>query len=253
MTRYALDICYHGKAYAGWQRQPNAITVQEILENALSTLLRKETTVVGAGRTDAGVHADQLIVHFDHEGDLPRNFFYGINGILPHDIAVNRLLKPNNPDFHARFDAISRSYIYRIILRKSPLAYGQALWVRQELDFEAMNAASELMRQYTDFASFCKAHGDNKTTLCNLTYAYWERTGFEARLHISANRFLRGMVRAVVGTLLEVGKGKISLDEFAAIIEAKDRKRAGANVAPEGLSLTEVNYPLNSFQQLFPA
>lgn len=252
IMRYVLDISYHGKAYAGWQIQPNANTVQAELEKALSTLLRQAVGVIGAGRTDAGVHARQLIVHFDYEGALPSNFFYGVNGILPHDIAVHRLLQPTAEDFHARFDAISRSYEYHLVLQKTPLAHGLAYWVRQKLDFSLMNEAASEMTAYQDFASFCKAHGDNKTTLCDLSHAYWEPQGDKWIFHIKANRFLRGMVRAVVGTLLEVGKGKISVADFKQIIESKDRKLAGANVAAEGLFLTEVAYPEGSFHQLFP-
>lgn len=250
--RYVLDISYHGKAYAGWQRQPNANSVQEELEKAVATLLRQPIGTIGAGRTDAGVHARQLIVHFDYEAALPANFFYGLNGILPHDIAVHRLLRPENQGFHARFDAISRSYEYHLVLQKTPLSYGLAYWVRQELDFASMNQAAKTMTSHQDFASFCKAHGDNKTTLCDLSHAFWEQRGDKWVFHIKANRFLRGMVRAVVGTLIEVGKGKISVDDFREIIEGKDRKLAGANVAPEGLFLTEVAYPEGSFYQLFP-
>jgi tRNA pseudouridine38-40 synthase len=162
------------------------------------------------------------------------------------------LLRPENPGFHARFDAISRSYEYHLVLQKTPLSYGLAYWVRQELDFAAMNQAAKTMTSYQDFASFCKAHGDNKTTLCELSHAFWEQQGDTWVFHIKANRFLRGMVRAVVGTLIEVGKGKISVDDFREIIEGKDRALAGANIAPEGLFLTEVAYPEGSFHQLFP-
>ncbi len=250
--RYVLDISYHGKAFAGWQRQNNAHTVQEALEEALATILRQPISATGAGRTDAGVHARQLIVHFDYQEALPPNFFHGLNGILPHNVAVRRLLQAHNEDFHARFDALSRSYEYHLVSLKSPLAYGLALWVRQELDFQAMNEAAAIMPEYQDFASFCKAHGDNKTTLCDLSHAFWEKRQDRWIFHIKANRFLRGMVRAVVGTLLEVGKGKIGLEDFRAILEARDRKFAGPNVAAEGLYLTEVNYPENSFNQIFP-
>lgn len=250
--RYVLDISYHGKAYAGWQRQINANTVQEELEKAMATLLRQPISTLGAGRTDAGVHARQLIVHFDYEGALPTNFFYGVNGVLPHDIAVHRLLQPTDEEFHARFDALSRTYEYHLVRQKTPLSYGVSFWVRQELDFVAMNKAARSMANYTDFASFCKAHGDNKTTLCNLSHAYWEKQGDIWVFHIKANRFLRGMVRAVVGTLLEVGKRKMTVKGFQQIIEGKDRKLAGANIAAEGLFLTEVTYPEGSLRPIFP-
>ena len=252
MARHVIDISYHGKPFAGWQRQPNAHSVQAELEQALATILRQPIACTGAGRTDAGVHAMQLMVHFDYEKPLPDNFFYGLNGILPPSVAVNRLLRPISQDFHARFDATSRSYAYHLVRRKSPLAQGLALWVRQELDFEAMNEAAALMPGYEDFASFCKAHGDNKTTLCKLDHAYWEKKEDKWIFHIKANRFLRGMVRAVTGTLLEVGKGKMNAEDFGNIIEAKDRTKAGPNVAAEGLFLTEVAYPKGSLEVYFP-
>ena len=245
--RYVLDISYKGTHYAGWQIQPNAITVQEVLQEALTTFLRKPTTCTGAGRTDAGVHARQLIVHFDHEGPLNPRFLHAVNGILPADIAVNAVCKSADPDFHARFHALNRAYVYQIVRRKSPLHEDFAYWVRYKLDVEAMNKAGELLKEYEEFGSFCKAYAANETNLCDIHHAYWEETDELLLFHIKANRFLRGMVRAVVGTLLEIGRGKIGMEGFRKVIEAQDRSAAGPAVAAKGLFLTEVNYPENSF------
>jgi tRNA pseudouridine38-40 synthase len=245
--RYVLDISYHGARYAGWQIQANAHTVQAELEQALGTILRQKIATTGAGRTDAGVHARQLMVHFDFPDPLPERFHFGLNGILPPDVAVNQVFRPARPDFHTRFDALSRSYDYQLVLRKSPLLQGAALWVRQPLNFEAMNEAAACLPAYQDFASFCKAHGDNRTTLCELHHAFWEQTSpYTWAFHIKANRFLRGMVRAVVGSLLEVGKGNWTLADFRSMVEARDRRKAGPNVLPYGLYLAEVSYPEGS-------
>ena len=240
--RYVLDLSFDGTSYAGWQIQPNALAVQEVLEQALTTLLRAPTTVVGAGRTDAGVHAHQMIAHFDFSGKLPEEPLYKLNGLLPHEIAVKEIFVAKKADFHARFSALKRSYTYRITLRKDPFEQQYALWVRQALDLSLMQNAADKLLEYHDFASFCKAHGNNATTLCQLSHAYWERENDLLLFYIGANRFLRGMVRAIVGTLLEVGSGKVSLERFIQIIEAKDRSIAGPNVAAKGLSLTQVNY-----------
>ncbi len=248
--RYALDISYDGTAYGGWQVQPNANTVQAEVEKALSTFFRMPMSCMGAGRTDAGVHARQLAVHFDGPEELEGRFYNSMNGLLPEDIAVKAVYRAVNPDFHARFDAVSRAYEYHVVTQKWPTTRGYAMWVRKALDFEAMNRAAALMPQYEDFASFCKAHADNKTTLCEVQHAYWEQQTPGWVFHIKANRFLRGMVRAVVGTLLLVGEGKISVEEFAQIIEKKDRAYAGPNVKAKGLFLTEVNYPPGSFEWL---
>ena len=248
--RYALDISYDGTTYGGWQLQPNTNTVQAELEKALSTFFRAQTSCVGAGRTDAGVHARQLIVHFDGPAQLSDRFYNSMNGLLPADISVKAVYRTINPDFHARFDALSRAYEYFVVTQKWPATRGHSLWVRKALDFEQMNKAAALMPQYQDFASFCKAHADNKTTLCEIKHAYWEQQAPGWVFHIKANRFLRGMVRGVVGTLLLVGEGRISVSDFAKIIEAHDRAAAGPNVKAKGLFLTEVAYPEGSFELL---
>ena len=241
--RYVLDIAYDGTSFAGWQRQPNAHSVQAELEAALSTALRQETTCTGAGRTDAGVHARQLIVHFDHPGELPEQLRHRLNALLPPTVAVNGLFRPADPDFHSRFHAVRRAYVYQIVRRKDPFTREQATWVRHDLDLAAMQAAAALLPDYEDFASFCKAHGAQETTLCRLDAAFWREEGELLCFHIAANRFLRGMVRAIVGTLLEVGRGRRDLADFRRVIEARDRRAAGPNAPPQGLFLTEVSYP----------
>lgn len=248
--RYFLDISYKGTHYAGWQVQRNAHTVQAELDRALSVLLREEVQSMGAGRTDTGVHAQQLIVHFDTETALQPGLLHSLNGLLPYDIAVRALLQPHNPDLHARFDAISRAYVYRVVRRKSPIEREFALWVRQELDLEKMQEAAALLLEYDDFASFCKAHGDNQTTLCRMDRAEWEVKGDLLLFHVQANRFLRGMVRALVGTQLLVGSGKMELADFRRVIEARDRKQAGPNADARGLFLVAVGYPADSFTVL---
>lgn len=241
--RYVLEIAYKGTNYAGWQIQPNAHTVQAELEQALKIVFRQEISTVGAGRTDAGVHASQLFVHFDYDGVLPKTLVNSLNGILPPDVAIKGLYIPSNNDFHTRFRAISRAYIYQIVLCKSPLNQDFSMWVRQSLNVEFMNTAAALLLEYEDFASFCKAHGDQKTTLCRMDHAYWEITPDMLRFHIKANRFLRGMVRAIVGSLIWVGTEKVSVKDFQKMIEAKDRRKAGPNAKAKGLILSEVNYP----------
>ncbi|MEM7369408.1 MAG: tRNA pseudouridine(38-40) synthase TruA [Bacteroidota bacterium] len=245
--RYILDISYQGANYAGWQIQPNANTVQAELDAALSTLLRTDIRSTGAGRTDAGVHARQLIVHFDHAGEIPHSLLHGLNGILPYDIAANALFQPTTSDFHSRFTATSRSYVYQIVRQKSPEYYLTAHWIRYQIDVENMNRAAALLLEYDEFGSFCKAHADNATNLCQMYHAYWEESQDLLCFHIKANRFLRGMVRAIVGTLLLVGRGKMSLSEFRAVIEAQDRTAAGPAAEAKGLFLTEVGYPEESF------
>lgn len=248
--RYFIEITYHGAGYAGWQSQLNATGVQAVVEEALFTLLRQATPVTGAGRTDAGVHARQLFAHFDTEIALPDLFVRRMNGVLPQDIAVIQLCEPQPPDLHARFDAVSRAYEYVITTRKSPLHMGRSMWVKQELDVEAMRQGAALLLEYEDFASFCKAHGQQETTLCTLTEARWEEQEHLLIFHIRANRFLRGMVRGIVGTLISVGKGHLTVGDFRRILEAQDRQAAGMQADACGLTLTEVTYPEGSLRTL---
>ncbi|MEZ4829548.1 MAG: tRNA pseudouridine(38-40) synthase TruA [Bacteroidia bacterium] len=246
--RYFLDISYKGTHYAGWQKQMNANTVQEELEKALSMALGNETPSTGAGRTDTGVHARQLMVHFDSEQELNHSFVHSLNGILPYDIAVNQLLIPQNPQLHARFDAIARRYEYRIARKKSPLDWEFAMWVRYPLNLEKMNAAARLLHNYSEFGAFCKAHGANLTNICTISRALWEaQPDGSLMFTIEADRFLRGMVRAIVGTMLWVGGEKITVEEFESIIQSQNRSKAGPAADAKGLSLVEVKYPEGSF------
>ncbi|MDH7444718.1 tRNA pseudouridine(38-40) synthase TruA [Aquimarina sp. 2201CG14-23] len=241
--RYFLELSYNGTPYHGWQRQPNAITVQEVLEKSLSILLRVKTDVVGAGRTDTGVHAKQIMAHFDSEEVLDVvQFKYKLNSILPSEIAIQKIDKVQE-DAHARFDAISRSYEYIITLSKNPFKIHNAYFVKKELDVDLMNEAAKILLNYTSFKCFSKSKTDVKTYNCNITEAIWEMNGDVLVFRISANRFLRNMVRAIVGTLLEIGEHKLNLNDLIDIIHSEDRSKAGYSVPAHGLYLTEVQYP----------
>lgn len=247
--RYFLYCSYKGTAYHGWQIQPNGISVQEVLTNALRTILNdNELEIVGAGRTDAGVHAKTMVAHFDAEltDDLYNNFVKRLNSFLPPDIAAARLCKVA-PDAHARFDATARRYEYHISLDKNVFKTEFAARIFHPLNFNEMNRAAALLKEYRDFTSFSKLHTDVKTNNCVITYAEWSRSNDEWIFTIEADRFLRNMVRAVVGTLLEVGRGKLSIDGFKSIIEAKDRCKAGTSAPAQGLFLIDVTYPESIF------
>ncbi|MEN1785061.1 MAG: tRNA pseudouridine(38-40) synthase TruA [Bacteroidota bacterium] len=245
--RYFLELAYQGGAYHGWQRQPNAITVQEVLERALSTLLRINITVVGAGRTDAGVHAKQLFVHFETPTiEATDHLVHRLNAFLPQDIAVTQIA-PVHANVHARFDAVSRTYEYLVVTTKNPFYKDSAHLVPLPLDIPQMTTAASLLMDYQDFKCFSKAHSDVKTYLCDITHAEWTNTGDLLRFTITADRFLRNMVRAIVGTLLEIGLGKRSVAEMKSIIESRDRSRAGVSVPAKGLYLTRVTYPDNIY------
>lgn len=244
MARYFIYLSYDGAAYHGWQVQPNAVTVQQCLEEALTTLLRVPTQVVGAGRTDAGVNAALMVAHVDFASsvDVP-HLVYKLNRILPPDIAVKTLRRVKD-DAHARFDAISRKYHYRVVTCKSPFVRRYACRVQPDIDFALMNRAAEILYEYTDFTSFSKLHTDVKTNNCRVMRAVWSRVGENEWLfEIKADRFLRNMVRAIVGTLLQVGRGKLSLEGFRAIIENKERGEAGDSAVGEALFLVDVEYP----------
>ena len=248
MQRYFIVFSYDGAAYHGWQVQPNARTVQQMLEEALTTLMRTETTVVGAGRTDAGVNAASMVSHVDLPVDTDTTQLkYKLNRILPPDIAVSDILRVKN-DAHARFDAVSRRYCYYVTTAKSPFARRYAYRLTSSVDFEAMNRAAALLPEYTDFTSFSKLHTDVKTNNCKVTFAQWRQTGENEWLfEIEADRFLRNMVRAIVGTLLLVGRGKMTLDGFRAVIENKARGEAGDSAMGEALFLVGVEYPESLF------
>ena len=244
MFRYFIYFSYDGAAYHGWQVQPNAITVQQVLEEALAKLVRQPVPLVGAGRTDAGVNAACMVAHGDFPAELDtRQLVYKLNKILPPDIAVSDVRRVKD-DAHARFDALSRRYNYRVVTAKSPFARKYACRVMPGIDFEAMNRAASVLYEYIDFTSFSKLHTDVKTNNCKVTFAQWRQVGeCEWVFEIEADRFLRNMVRAIVGTLLLVGRGKMTLDGFRAVIENKARGEAGDSAMGEALFLVDVKYP----------
>ena len=253
--RYFITFSYDGTNYHGWQIQPNGVSVQEKLQGALSTLLRKEIVVTGAGRTDAGVHARMMVAHFETFLDEPsgkaernikhetlKDFVYKLNRLLPQDIAVQKV-EPVSDDMHARFSATSRTYHYYIHTKKDPFLRAYSCELHYLLDFEKMNEAGRILTTYEDFGAFCKAHSDVKTTLCKVTRAEWIQTGETTwYFEITANRFLRNMVRAVVGTMIDVGRGKLSLEDFRKVIEGKQRSDAGESMPGNALFLEDIKY-----------
>ena len=246
--RYFIYLSYFGKNYCGWQNQPNGISVQQRVEEALQTLFRESVPLVGAGRTDAGVHASNMVAHFDSSCVLDTNQFVGrLNKLLPPDIAVLRMC-PVISEAHARFDAVARTYRYYLSSWKDPFWNEYSYQVGQSLDFTAMNEAANVLFEYVDFTSFSKLHTDVKTNNCKIIHAQWtQETSNRWVFTISADRFLRNMVRAIVGTLIDVGRKKLSIDEFRGIIEAKDRGKAGTSVPGKALFLVNVEYPENIF------
>ena len=249
MQRYFIYLAYEGTNYHGWQVQPNGVSVQECLQKALSTLLRLEIEVVGAGRTDAGVHARLMVAHFDFENNIADLTLLAdkLNRILPPDISVYRVCEVN-PEAHARFDAISRTYKYYITSVKSPFNRHLKCRIHGVLDYELMNRAAQVLFDYTDFTSFSKLHTDVKTNNCRIMHAEWVKEDETTWVFtIKADRFLRNMVRAIVGTLVEVGRGKLSIEEFRKVIEQKDRCKAGASVPGHALFLVDIEYPAEIF------
>jgi tRNA pseudouridine38-40 synthase len=242
MSRYFITFSYDGTAYHGWQIQPHSISVQEQLQKALSTLLRQSIEVVGAGRTDTGVHARKMVAHFDF-GELDcSQLVYKLNKMLPKDIAVYKVEQVSE-DMHARFSAKSRTYHYFMHFSKDPFLRAYSWQMYGDLDFDLMNKAALVLMEYRDFTSFSKVNTDTKTNDCTITEAHWDRVGDNQwRFTISANRFLRNMVRAIVGTLVEVGRGKLTIEQLRQVIEAKDRCRAGDSVPGNALFLVEVLY-----------
>lgn len=243
--RYFINLSYDGAAYHGWQVQPDDVTVQQRLNEALATLLRIPVETVGAGRTDAGVNAACMVAHFDCDAlpYPPEQLAYKLNRILPPDIAIHDI-RPVKDDAHARFSALARTYHYYIYTEKSPFRRRYAMRLPFAVDYEKMNRAAEILLQTEDFTSFSKLHTDTKTNICHVTAARWEETEPGLwRFTITADRFLRNMVRAVVGTLLDVGRGKITEDDLRRIINAHDRCSAGDSVMGEALFLADVRYP----------
>jgi len=246
--RYFIYFSYKGTAYHGWQIQPNGISVQEVLTQALSTILRSELEIVGAGRTDTGVHAKLMVAHFDLENDLLSEFDLEakLNSFLPNYIAVFKIVEVQ-PNAHARFDAISRRYEYHMVTGKNVFRNELAARESSKLDFDSMNTAANTLKEYRDFTSFSKLHTDAKTNNCVITHAEWAQQGDEWIFTIQADRFLRNMVRAIVGTLFEVGRHKMTVDEFRTVIEARNRCKAGASVPAHGLYLVDIQYPNDIF------
>lgn len=246
--RYFIYFSYNGAAYVGWQLQPNGISVQEVMQKAFSTILRTDIEITAAGRTDSGVHARCMVAHFDYEGDytIDVEFVNKLNSFLPRDVSIHKIVEVKT-DVHARFDAISRKYEYHLVLNKDVFLNDFAMRIFNPLDFEAMNKAAEVLSKYTDFTSFSKLHTDVKTNNCKIIYAKWTSEKDKWVFTIEADRFLRNMVRAIVGTLLDVGRGKMSVDEFRIIIESKNRSDAGASVPAKGLYLVNVEYPKDIF------
>ena len=247
--RYFIRFAYDGTAYCGWQVQPNELSVQEVLTKALCTILRTEDIeIVAAGRTDAGVHARNMVAHFDVEDRLPAglDLVNKLNSLLPSDISVIEI-REVKPEVHARFDALSRRYEYHLVLQKDVFRHPFAMRIYNPLDFDRMNEAAKILFEYTDFTSFSKLHTDVKTNNCKIMAARWEQREEEWIFIVEADRFLRNMVRAIVGTLLEVGRGKMTIDEFRQVIDAKNRCNAGSSVPAKGLFLVEVTYPKNIY------
>lgn len=243
MHRYFIYFSYNGAQYHGWQIQPNANTVQAELTKSMRLLLREEIDLTGAGRTDTGVHAKLMTAHFDTSEPIknPDQLVYKLNSLLPYDIAVKRI-EEVNADLHARFSAKSRTYKYYLTTEKNPFFKEFAAYVNYPLDFEKMNEACNILFEYRDFTSFSKLHTDAKTNNCNIMQAVWEKEADYWVFTIRADRFLRNMVRAIVGTLIEVGRGKLDAEDFRQIIEKKDRCAAGTSAPAQGLFLVEVGY-----------
>lgn len=242
--RYFIQLVYNGSPYCGWQIQPGAESVQGHLARVLSVQLKTEVPVVGAGRTDTGVHASFFVAHFETESPIAdiRQLTYKLNSMLPFDIQVQQVFEVDG-DLHARFSALSRTYKYFISRNKEPFRQEFVAFIPHDLDIEKMNQVAQILFDYTDFTSFSKLHTDVKTNNCRIEKAEWRYEQGLLVFEICADRFLRNMVRAIVGTLIKVGKQQVSLEQFRAIIEAKDRCQAGASVPAKGLFLTDIQFP----------
>lgn len=244
LYRYAMLLQYNGRNYHGWQKQPGDVTVQETLETCFSNVLKRETSIWGCGRTDTGVHARMYVAHFDAvymENEALNNFIWKMNSYLPFDIRILAIKQVDN-EFNSRFDATYRTYKYYISRSKQPFNDEFTCFLPFEIDVRKMNVAAKMLYQYDDFTSFSKVHTQVNNNICKIMYAHWEVKDEYIIFTIKANRFLRNMVRSIVGTILDVGRGKISTDDFASIIEAKDRKKAGKSVPAKALFLEEIGY-----------
>ncbi len=243
MRRYFMQLAYKGTNFYGWQRQKKQITVQQSLERALSTALREQITVMGAGRTDSGVHAKFYVAHFDAESAFdPAQLVKRINGLTPPDIYVHKIFEPP-VKAHARFDALSRTYKYFVHTRPNPFIEEFSCYVYKRLDYEKMQQAAQVLFDYEDFKAFSKAHSGTRHYLCKIYESRWERQDDKLIYTVKANRFLRNMVRAIVGTLLDIGYGRYTIDDMRRIIEARDRKAASVSAPANGLFLVDIEYP----------
>lgn len=246
--RYFIHLAYNGANYCGWQTQPELPTVQLTLEQALTTLLRHPTAIVGCGRTDTGVHASDFYAHFNATDEVDtRQLTFKLNSFLPDDIAIYEIFAVRD-NAHARFDATARTYQYHVSDRRLPFKQGLYSRIYYSPNLELMNQGANLLMEYEDFTSFAKLHTQVKTNICHLSLAQWEEHEDEWVFTIRSNRFLRNMVRSVTGTLLDVGRGKLSLDGLRQIIERKDRCAAGVSMPPQGLFLTRVDYPFEEIR-----
>lgn len=244
--RYFLKLAYKGTDYHGWQYQPNAISVQQKINEGLTKLLKTEINIMGAGRTDAGVHAEEMYAHFDIETSFDiETILFKLNSYLPDDIVIDNIFLVDDKA-HSRFDAVKRSYEYRIFIGRNPFLL-DTTWqfYHRTLDVEKMNEAAKVLLDYSDFKCFSKSKTDVKTYNCDVTEAYWKLENNKLTFYISADRFLRNMVRAIVGTLVDVGLGKKSIEDFKNIIQSRDRTEAGFSVPAKGLFLTKIEYPEN--------
>ena len=244
--RYFLDIAYDGTNFHGWQIQNNAVTIQGKLNEALSTILGANISTIGSGRTDTGVHALSQVVHFDVDHELDDKLVFRLNSILGHEIAVKSLVKVTN-EAHARFDATSRGYLYMIHMKKDPFLVNRSYLFTRKLDLDLINKSCDIIKKWSDFEAFSKVQTDVNHFNCEIFDAKWELQNDRLYFSVSANRFLRNMIRAMVGTMLDLGENKISLIEFQSILESKDRKRAGKSAPAHGLYLRDINYPGNIF------
>jgi len=243
MNRYFIELSYNGSAFNGWQIQPNAPSVQESITQVLSTILRQEIKIYGAGRTDTGVHAKHFYAHFEVDKLIDtQKIKHTLNKMLPKQIVIHKIFIVS-PDMHSRFSALSRTYKYYITKNKDPFNYMYAYRVFPFPDIKRMNEACNYLYEYTDFSSFSKSRTATKTNNCNLMFAQWQEDGDQLVFTIKANRFLRNMVRAIVGTLIEIGQGKLEPEDIKEIIEAKDRGAAGMSVVGYALFLTNIEYP----------
>lgn len=252
VQRYFIQLSYEGTAYHGWQIQENTFrTIQQVINEMLSRLLNEPVFVTGCGRTDTGVHAKEYYAHFDCTVDLEAEeakWIFKFNHALPPDIAIQRIIRVQEKA-NARFDAIARTYEYHMHRKKNPFLINKSYFIYFNLDIDKMNEAANLLFQYSDFSSFAKSNTQNFTNNCKMYKAVWEEKEDRLIFTISADRFLRNMVRAIVGTLISIGKGKISIEEFKEIIEKKNRSGAGLSVPACGLYLTKINYPINYFNE----